>query len=446
MEEQVKVLIVDDEESFRDLLVQRFNRKGYQVKGVGTGAEALQAMKEEAFQVAVFDIKMPEMDGIELLQRARQMEENLQVIMLTGHGTTESAIEAMKMGAYDYLLKPCDLKELEITLQKAYEKRMLLEENSGLKEVLRRDRGSKLPVGKSKAITRVLELTKKVAVSDTPVLVEGESGTGKELIVSAIHQWSGRAQQPLIAVNSGALPGQLLESELFGHEKGAFTGAVTQKKGLIESAHRGTLFLDEIGEMELGLQVKLLRFLETGEFRRVGDVRLRKVDVRVVAATNRNLEEEIAKGNFREDLYYRLNVIRIVVPPLRERKEDIPVLVEHFLGKSGGATNKELTPEAMDALMRYDYPGNVRELFNILERGVLLSTGDKIQEEDLFGCIAGDRTAEVYTLEEMEKRHLSQVLRRVHWNKTQAAELLGISVRNLYRKIEAYQLREENQQ
>lgn len=445
MTEPIKVLVVDDEDSFRDLLVQRFNRKGFLVKGVGTGTEALQALKEEAFQVAVFDIKMPGMDGIELLLQARHMEENLQVIILTGHGTTESAIEAMKMGAYDYLTKPCNLKELEITLQKAYEKRLLLEENSGLKEVLHRDRSSRLLVGQSPAIARVLELTRKVAASDSPVLIEGESGTGKELIVSAVHQWSNRTQQPLVAVNSGALPEHLLESELFGHEKGAFTGALTQKKGLIESAHRGTLFLDEIGEMGLGLQVKLLRFLETGEFRRVGDVKLRQVDVRIVAATNRNLEDEIAKGNFREDLYYRLNVIKVLVPPLRERKEDIPLLVEHFLKKAGCGQTKKLTLKALDALKSYDYPGNVRELFNIMERGTLLCTGEIIELEDLFGSIGGIKVPEapeVYTIEEMEKKHIKQVLDMVQWNKTQGAELLGISVRNLYRKIETYQLKE----
>ncbi|GAV25378.1 sigma-54-dependent Fis family transcriptional regulator [Carboxydothermus islandicus] len=442
MKETIKVLVVDDEENFRDLLIQRLNRKGYEVKGAGTGEEALQFLKEETFHLAIFDIKMPGMDGIELLQRARQLDENLQVIILTGHGTIESAIGAMKLGAYDYLTKPCNLAELEITLQKAYEKRQLLEENLGMKEVLRRDRSSKIIVGKSQAITRVLELAKKVAASDSPVLIEGESGTGKELIVNAIHQWSNRAQQPLVAINSGALPAQLLESELFGYEKGAFTGALTTKMGLIESAHRGTLFLDEIGEMELGLQVKLLRFLETGEFRRVGDVRLRKVDVRVIAATNRNLEEEVAKGNFREDLYYRLNVIKIRVPPLRERKEDIPLLVEYFLQKVGNGVKKELTPEAMKALMSYDYPGNVRELFNILERGLLLSTGNKIQKEDLFGCLPREEEPKkIYTLEEMEKRYIKQVLEAVQWNKTKAAELLGISVRNLYRKIEEYQLK-----
>ncbi|GAV21877.1 sigma-54-dependent transcriptional regulator [Carboxydothermus pertinax] len=442
MKETIKVLVVDDEENFRELLIQRLTRKGYGVKGAATGEEALQFLKEETFHLAIFDIKMPGMDGIELLQRARQLDENLQVIILTGHGTIESAIGAMKLGAYDYLTKPCNLAELEITLQKAYEKRQLLEENLGMKEVLRRDRSSKVIVGKSQAITRVLELAKKVAASDSPVLIEGESGTGKELIVNAIHQWSNRAQQPLVAINSGALPAQLLESELFGYEKGAFTGALTTKMGLIESAHRGTLFLDEIGEMELGLQVKLLRFLETGEFRRVGDIRLRKVDVRVIAATNRNLEEEVAKGNFREDLYYRLNVIKIRVPPLRERKEDIPLLVEYFLQKAGNGEKKELTPEALQALMSYDYPGNVRELFNILERGLLLSIGDKIQKEDLFGCLPREEDPKkIYTLEEMEKRYIKQVLEAVQWNKTKAAELLGISVRNLYRKIEEYQLK-----
>lgn len=441
IKENIRILIVDDEHSFRDLLVQRFSRKGYYIKGVGSAKEALETLKAEAFQVAVFDIKMPGMDGIELLKQAREMEENLQVIMLTGHGTTETAIEAMKKGAYDYLTKPCNLSELEVTIQKAYEKRLLLDENTGLKEVLRRNRSSNVVIGESAAITRALNLIKKVAASDSPVLVEGESGTGKELFVTALHQWSDRVQQPFIAVNSGALPSQLLESELFGHEKGAFTGAVVQKKGLIESAHRGTLFLDEIGEMDLGLQVKLLRFLETGEFRRVGDVRLRKVDVRVVAATNRDLEKEVARGNFREDLYYRLNVIKIVVPPLRERKEDIPLIVEHYL-KNNRKDNLVLTPEAREVLMQGDYPGNVRQLFNILERAALLCSGGVITEEDLTGCPGRSREPEVLSLQEVEKRHIKMVMKKVNWNKTQAAELMGISLRNLYRKIEIYQLSE----
>lgn len=456
MKPKATILIADDENDLRELLVQRLNRKGYQATGVPGGQEALGAISRGCFDLGVFDIRMPEIDGIELLRRAREAQPDMQVLMLTGHGTIETAIEAMRAGAYDYLTKPCNLSELEVVLEKALEQKRLLEQNDGLKEMVRRHNGT--IVGQSAAIRRVIEITSKVADSDSPVLIEGKSGTGKELIAQALHSWSSRANQPLQVVNAGALPANLLESELFGHEKGAFTGAIARRKGLVEMADRGTLFLDEIGEMDQTLQVKLLRFLETGEFRRIGDNRLRRVDVRVVAATNRRLEDEIRQGRFREDLFYRLNVVRILLPTLRERKEDIPLLAEHFLRvRYGSRERKKLASDALRALLAYDFPGNVRELANMLERAAILSSEPEIRVEDLFGSwgpplvqneggtappgpVNGQAVA--MTLEEVEKSHMLTVLRSTGWNKSRAAQILGISLRNLYRKIETYGLKE----
>ena len=431
------ILIADDEETFRELLVSRLARKGSQVAGVSTGEEALKAIQSRYFDVGVFDIRMPGMDGIELLRRARELQPSLEVIVITGHGTIDSAIEAMRLGAYDYLTKPCNLSELEIVLGKALEKKALVEENRGLREAFKRQAGAREIIGKSAEVRRVIELTRKVAASELPVLIEGESGTGKELVAQAVHTWSSKASGPFIPVNCGSLPAQLLESEMFGHEKGAFTGAASQRPGLVEMADRGTLFLDEIGEMDPSLQVKLLRFLETGEFRRLGDNRLRRVDARIVAATNRRLDQEVRGGRFREDLYYRLNVLAIRVPPLRERKDDIPLLVEHFL-RLRGAHQKEVTPEAMEALLAYDYPGNVRELANLVERGAVLSSGGKIERADLFGLRENLPAYEALTLSEVEKRHILATLKAAGGNKSRAADLLGISVRNLYRKLAEY--------
>lgn len=431
------ILIADDEETFRELLVNRLVRKGSQVIGVSTGEEALKAIQSRYFDVGVFDIRMPGMDGIELLRRARELQPSLEVIVITGHGTIDSAIEAMRLGAYDYLTKPCNLSELEIVLGKALEKKALVEENRGLREAFKRQAGAREIIGKSAEVRRVIELTRKVAASELPVLIEGESGTGKELVAQAVHTWSSKASGPFIPVNCGSLPAQLLESEMFGHEKGAFTGAAAQRSGLVEMADRGTLFLDEIGEMDPSLQVKLLRFLETGEFRRLGDNRLRRVEARIVAATNRRLDQEVRGGRFREDLYYRLNVLAIRVPPLRERKEDIPLLVEYFL-RLRGAHQKEVTPEGMEALLAYDYPGNVRELANLVERGAVLSSGGKIERADLFGLRENLPAYEALTLSEVEKRHILATLKATGGNKSRAADLLGISVRNLYRKLAEY--------
>jgi len=452
MEPMIQILVVDDEEDLLQLLVQRLKRKGYQVDGALSGEKSLKMMQEKVYDVGIFDIKMPGMDGIELLKEAKKRVADIEVVMLTGHGTVETAIEAMKSGAYDYLTKPYNLSELDVIIQKAIEKKQLFEENQRLKEVLLSEGSQFEIIGEHPKLKMVLEMTKRIAKSNVPVLVEGESGTGKELIAKAIHAWSDRANQPFIAINSGALMESLLESELFGHAKGAFTGAVTEKKGLVEMAHKGTLFLDEIGEMPLTLQVKLLRFLESGEFRRVGDNQLRKVDVRLVAATNRNLQEEIEKGNFREDLYFRLNVMKLIVPPLRERTSDIPLLSQYFLKKYVSLYGeKKLSKGAIQSLTYYHFPGNVRELSHIMERGVLLSIGNEIQSADLFpngGNLAegnSDKTEQksmssLVSLEELERKHIELVLEECDWNKTKASQILGISLRNLYRKIETYNL------
>jgi two-component system, NtrC family, response regulator AtoC len=441
------LLVADDEEGFRELLRQRLQRKGYNVTAVADGTGALAALAAEEFDAAIFDLKMPGADGITVLRKAREVQPTLPVLILTGHGSIETAIEAIRVGAYDYLTKPCNLTELELLLQKAIERKTLESQNQSLRAVLRRQEGDLHIVGGSAAIAKLLQLTERVALSETAVLVEGESGTGKELVARAVHTLSPRAAGPFVPVNCGALPGQLLESELFGHARGAFTGAVEAKPGLAEMAEGGTLFLDEIGEMPLELQAKLLRFLESREMRRVGDTRLKRVDVRIVAATNRKLADEVKAGRFREDLYYRLNVVALHVPPLRERPEDIPDLVQHFLGRIG--SSKELTPEALDALTAYSYPGNVRELFNLVQRGAILSPDRFIAPEDLGLTVEQEAppkrdepgTTEGFpSLEEVERRHIARALTQAGWNRAHAAQLLGISVRNLYRKIEAYDL------
>lgn len=440
-----RLLIVDDEKDLLELLVKRLIRKGYEVKCAETAEDALLLLKNHLFDIAIFDIRLPKMDGIELLKRTKNIQPETEIIMLTGHGTIETAIEAMKVGAFDYLTKPYNLSELEITIQKAEESRKLKHKNDSMKEIIRQHNEFQI-IGKSPIFTEVLELTRRIANSNVPVLIEGESGTGKELFAKALHYWSCRADEPFVAVNSGALPEQLLESELFGHVRGAFTGANHDKKGLVEAADGGTLFLDELGEMPLLLQVKLLRFLESGEFRRVGDIRERKVMVRVVAATNRNMEEEVAEGHFREDLFYRLNVVKLTIPPLRDRKEDIPLFINYFMNK-GKIQGKRLSSEALFELQNYDFQGNVRELQHIIERGILLSRSDQIEAADLllptrkFARI--EKLQSLCSLEELEKIHIEGVLNNVKWNKTKAAEVLGVSVRNLYRKIDQYKLVEE---
>lgn len=434
-----RILLVDDELSFIELLAQRLTRQGHEVTACGVSVQALEAIATQSFDVALFDIRMPEMDGLELLVRAKESQPCMEVVILTGHGDVETAIEAMKGGAYDYLTKPVQPAKLELTLQKAGEKARLIENNQNLSAAQRRNVGNKPLIGESAHMRCLVDMIQRVADSTSPVLVIGESGTGKELVARAQHFWSCRADKPFITINVGTLPPQLAESELFGHVKGAFTGAYGGKAGLVEMAHQGTLFLDEIGELEMALQVKLLRFLETGEFRRVGDTVTRRVEVRVVAATNRRLHEMVEAGQFRKDLYYRLNVVAIPVPPLRDRREDIPALVNHFFSLQVTQGAKRLSAQAMDYLMSHDYPGNVRELANMVERGILLSRGAVIEKSDL--CCPWDAGCSDLKLESLEKEHIDKVLRMVQWNKPEAAELLGIALRTLYRKVEQYGLK-----
>lgn len=461
MSENINLLIADDEVTYAQLLGERFARKGFNVTVVHTVTQALIEIQKNHFDLALFDQRLPDGDGLELLHVAKAADPNLEAVILTGYGTIESAIEALKDGAYDYLTKPCNAAKLEFTLYKALEKRRLAEQAAGLSEALRRQSGAGPIIGQSDGVKKVIEMIHLVLDSDASVVILGESGTGKELVARALHFWGERRDQPFQVLNSAALPAQLLESELFGYEKGAFTGANSTKMGLVEVADGGTLFLDEIGDMDLPVQAKLLRFLESGEFFRVGSTRVRKVKVRVVAATNRNLEEDVREGRFREDLYYRLNVVTIEIPPLRDRKEDIPMLATYFLkNKSGPRGEKELSKESILALQHYNFPGNVRELANIIERGSLLAKGPWIEPENLFcASMKGVRKSkeessghgasleddlDIYTLslslQAVEKRHIQKVLQHFGGNKTQAAKTLGIGLRTLYRKMEEDEL------
>ncbi|MGH9823320.1 MAG: sigma-54-dependent transcriptional regulator, partial [Blastocatellia bacterium] len=372
---KIKLLIAEDEKNLGLVLQKELSRLGHQVTLVHDGEAAIQTAKENDFDVALLDILMPGTNGIEVLRELRQQEQPPEVLIITGHATVETALQAMKLGAYDYLTKPCHIRELEAVLSKAYEKRQLRRENLILQSRL--DYKDKAPdiVVSSPKMTEVMELVRKVAASNAVVLVTGESGTGKELVANAIHHFSPRYSGPFIDISCAAIQETLLESELFGYEPGAFTGARKRKLGLFELANSGTLFLDEIGEMSITLQSKLLRVLETRQFYRVGGTRKVEVDVRIVAATNRELDSYVGEGKFRSDLLFRINNFTIKLPPLRDRPEDIPSLAEHFLAKAGASTPMSISEEAMAILMRYAWPGNVRELKNVVERAVILASG-----------------------------------------------------------------------
>lgn len=443
-----EVLVVDDDEEFRSLLLQRLTRNGFAAEAVASGAHALEVAQRRQFDVAVFDMQMPGMSGLELLEKFKAVYPETEVILLTGQGTIESAVQAMQLGAFNYLLKPFGMSELEAQITKAAERRALRKENEQLRTILSRRRNATKIIGNSAAMKEIFRLIDRAGPSNRAILIQGESGTGKELVAEALHEASQRADRPLVAVNCAALPETLLESELFGHEKGAFTGAVAAKQGLFEAADGGTLFIDEIGEMPGSLQAKLLRVLENGTLRRVGSIQERKVDVRLLAATNRNLQEEIKAGRFREDLYYRINVMSLELPPLRERKGDIELLVDHFLGDDW-----HVEDDALQALVNYSWPGNVRQLINVLERAKILADDDVIRLKELpreviqggaateKGMVPTTPTSEATDdLSTFQRQKVLAVLKRESFNKARAARALGISRRKLYRLLEKYGL------
>jgi len=445
MKKKVKVLVVDDEAVVRESLRDWLSDAGYLVLTAENGPQALEIIKKEKPGIAISDLVMPGMDGIELLKRAKEISPGIEVIIITAYGSIPTAIAAMKEGAYDYIEKPFRPEKAELLVEKLVEHQRLLEENISLHRKLEERYRFENIITKSSKMQQVIELIKVVAKSNATALIIGETGTGKELVARAIHSQSYRKDKPFVAVSCAALPESLLESELFGHEKGAFTGAYTQRKGKFEIANKGTLFLDEIGEMSANIQVHLLRVLEEKEFTRVGGNELIKVDVRVVSATNRDLKEAVANGQFREDLYYRLNVVTIELPPLRERREDIPLLAEHFLKKLALENQKKVagfSPEATEFLLRYDWPGNVRELENAIERAVILAKSSLIESADLphqslslaYSALPGKN------LKEMEKNHIWGVLSETRGNYSEAARILGITRMTLYNKVRDYGL------
>jgi DNA-binding NtrC family response regulator len=440
---QIDLLVVDDDPEFRDTVVQRFERSGFSVAGAASGEEALSLASRRDFDVAVFDMMMPGMSGLALLEKFRAQFPECEVILLTGQGTIESAVQAMRLGAFNYLTKPFPLRDLEVQIQKAHERHLLAKENRQLRTLLERSQPSAHMVGQSPIMQELFRLIQRAGPSDKAILIQGESGTGKELVARALHQSSARANKPLVVINCAALPETLLESELFGHEKGAFTGAIAAKPGLFEVADDGTLFIDEIGEMPGALQAKLLRVLEDGSLRRIGSLQERKVNVRLLAATNRDLAKEVQAGRFREDLYYRINVMSLELPPLRERVGDIPLLVTHFLGP-----HWEIEPEALSRLEEFPWPGNVRQLMNALERAKILADDNLVKLRDLpkeiaqaspggLGQVVLPATDDLASI---QRHKIVEVLRREDANKSRAARALGIDRRKLYRLLEKYHI------
>jgi two-component system NtrC family response regulator len=449
-----RILVVDDEAPQRELLAGFLVKQGYEVVPAASGAEALERLERETFDLILTDHRMPQMSGLDLLKAAREVNPEIPIVVMTAYGSVEQAVAAMKAGAYDYLGKPIDLDDLLHRIGKVRERQQLLAEVRALREDLRGRYRLGGIVGESGAMQEVLGVVQRVAGSTATVLIQGESGTGKELIARALHYESPRASGPFVAINCAALPEALLESELFGHEKGAFTGASERRVGRFEAAEGGTIFLDEIGDLTLPLQVKLLRVLQERRIERLGANRPIPVDVRVVAATKIDLEQAIRERRFREDLYYRLNVVTVTLPPLRRRREDLSLLLDHFVKKFAEANGKAIrgfTREARDALMKYDYPGNVRELENIVERAVLLTRGEVIglgdlpvavQEREGLGGGAAPPASLPALLEQVEREKIREALRDAGGVQTRAAERLGISERALRYKLKKYGLAE----
>jgi DNA-binding NtrC family response regulator len=442
---KIKVLVAEDEVHLGQILSNFLTGRGYTVRTVTDGRAALDALRAEAYDVALLDIVMPELDGLEVLKQVRTESDPPEVIIITGNGTIETAISAMKLGAYDYMAKPYRMAEIDVLVRRAWEKRRLARENVLLQSQLQRAGGPAAIETQYAPLRAVLQMIERVAPSDSPVLITGESGTGKEIVAQTLHRLSGRGG-PFVDVSCAALSEGMLESELFGHERGAFPGADERKLGLMELAAGGTLFLDGIAELSPKLQGKLLRALDQLSFYRVGGTQKVEVDVRVLAATNRDLAACVAEGTFRDDLYYRVNTIAIELPPLRDRAVDIPLLARTFLEQFGRTDPPTLAPDAIDLLTRYPWPGNVRELRNVMERAVLLAKGPQIRASDLPlhlpAAGAPERgAAPAISLAELERRHIESVLHETSWHQGRAASALGISSKTLYRKIREYGFR-----
>jgi len=437
----------------RRLLGRVLAKEGYETVASSSGVDAMRQIGADDFDMVITDIQMPEMGGLDLLKEIKAYNPSLPVVVITAYGTVESAVQALRLGAYDYITKPFETDEIKLVVAKVLERERLLEENRHLHRELEERYSFSGIVGGSPAMKEVFDIAFSVAVSNASVLITGESGTGKELVARSIHYSSPRKEKPFIVLNCAALSEGVLESELFGHEKGAFSGALATKKGRFELAHEGTLFIDEVGEMSLTAQVKLLRVIQEHEFERVGGMKTLRTDVRIVAATNKNLEEEVKKGNFREDLFYRLNVVNIHIPPLKNRREDIEPLARHFLDKYSRETGKkigQISPKALACLLAYDWPGNVRELQNAVERAVVLAKGDVVTPRDLPHGIQGEDRIKLEVpesagsltdiLEDLERQLIVQTLRKEEGSQTRAAEALGIKRTTLRYKMEKYRL------
>lgn len=438
-----RILFVEDDTEMRELAVEFFLSAGYHVAQAVDGSDALEQLSVDDFDAVVTDLKMQEMDGMSLLREIHVRWPDLPVILVTAFGTIETAVEAVKEGASNFIPKPFKMQALKTIVEKAIEQKWLTEENQILKGELQERYSFHNLIGKSKPMQQVYELIRQVAASPSNVMIEGESGTGKELVARALHTSSSRSARPFVALNCSALPETLLESELFGYVKGAFTDARTSKAGLFEEADNGTLFLDEISSMPLGLQTKILRAIQDGEIRALGQTQSKQVDVRIIAATNQDLEREVDLGHFREDLYYRLNVIRIYLPPLRDRREDIPLLAVHFLKHYGRLNHKNINgfePEALSYLMNATWRGNVRELENAIERAVVLCKGDMVTGTELMQIRQVGRRSKMdgdfIPLRQLEELYIRKILDAVHGNKEQAARILGVSSRTLYRRFQ----------
>ncbi len=441
----IDLLIVDDDEELRDDMTRFFSRRGYNVSDCPNGESAIAFADQRAFDVIVLDMMMPGMSGLDVMKALNEKGSEAEIVMLTGQGSIETAVEAMKLGAREYLSKPMSLKDLDVLIRKSVQTVEIKKENKQLKEVISRQQQASHPtmIGESPKMQEVYRLIERTANSTNPILIQGESGTGKELVARALHEASPLANKPLVVINCAALPETLLESELFGHEKGAFTGAVSTKPGLFEVADGGTLFIDEFGELAGPLQAKMLRVLEDGSLRRVGSVQERRVNVRIIAATNRDMIKEVEAGNFREDLYYRINVLTIHLPPLRERAGDITLLCEHFLGSEWS-----MSPEVMPILERYSWPGNVRQLVNALERAKILAEDEVIRPENLPPEIVSSVEKVAATpppgtqcdLDTLNKLHIEEIYKKHKGNKARTARALGIGRRTLYRLIEKFEL------